>query len=150
MFSFCFSGAFSTVSPTADVSFMPPSGKARFPVIPVVLSILVILLAICIVLMMLLLVTKRRHRLLYHVSKKHAVATHQPPVMATSIKKKNADVKNSNRDAAAKRDSSNNRDSIRDSGCFKDNIICGKTNLDGQEIKRYQDMFAVGKTIQPV
>ena len=67
--------------------------------------------------------------------------------MATSIKKKNADVKNSNRDAANKQ----NRDSIRDSGCFKDNIIGGgKTNYDPQEIKRYQDMFAVGKSIEPV
>ena len=130
---------------------MPPSGKAGFPVIPVVLSILVILLAICIILMMFLLVTKRRHRLLYNVSKKAAHTSSSPAVMATSIKQKNEFVKNSNRDAAVanKRDSSNNRDSIRDSGCFKANIV-GKTNLDAQEIKKYQDMFAVGKTIQPV
>lgn len=112
-----------------------------FPVYPVVMSILVILLAICIVLLLLLFVTKRRHRLLYHVNVKPICGKGQPP--PATVKTKNMDLKNSN-----------NRDSIRDSAMFKDNLPTkagvNSVVLDGKDIKRYSDMFAVGKSIQPV
>ncbi|XP_041469842.1 cysteine-rich motor neuron 1 protein-like [Lytechinus variegatus] len=116
-----------------------------FPVYPVVMSILVILLAICIVLLLLLFVTKRRHRLLYHVNVKPIGGKGQPPpaITTTAVKTKNTDVKNSN-----------NRDSIRDSAMFKDNLPAksgvNSVVLDGKDMKRYSDLFAVGKSIQPV
>ena len=122
----------------------PPvaSKHAPFPVYPVVMSILVVCLAICIVLLLLLFITKRRHRLLYHVNVKPVEVKGHPPITATAVKTKNTDLKNTN------------RDSIRDSAVFKDNLpVKASTNnvtLDSQDLKRYSDMFAVGKSIQPV
>ncbi|XP_071500180.1 cysteine-rich motor neuron 1 protein-like [Diadema antillarum] len=111
-------------------------------VYPIVMAILGILLAVCIVLLLLLFVTKRRHRLLYHVNVKSVDAKgHVPIAGVAAAKTKNMDARNSK------------RDSIRDSAVFKDNLptkASVNVTLDSQELKRYSDMFAVGKSIQPV
>ncbi|XP_033632491.1 cysteine-rich motor neuron 1 protein-like [Asterias rubens] len=121
-----------------DLSSTP---SKPFPVLAVIFSILAVILAICIVLIMLLYVTRWRHRLLYQVTKKGA----PPPKVITTaatIKTKNLDIKNSNRDSV--RDSM--RDSIRDSAIFKENNV-PRSNLElGTDVKRLGD-YTIGKPV---
>ncbi|XP_071962358.1 cysteine-rich motor neuron 1 protein-like isoform X2 [Antedon mediterranea] len=130
-----------TEVPTYETIPCGDTVPSSFPVFPVVLSIFVILLAVLIVIAMFLYVTKYRHRVDYQIKSKTLPT---PPVTIMSIKKKNVDVKNSN------------RDSIRDSASFKENNVQGnmyqdtKRNLDTIDMKRFSGYYSVGKSIQPV
>ncbi|XP_033101127.1 cysteine-rich motor neuron 1 protein-like isoform X2 [Anneissia japonica] len=130
-----------TLVPTRITIPEADSEPSSFPVLPVALAILVVLLAVLIVIAMFLYVTKWRHHVDYQIKSKPLPP---PPVTIMSIKKKNVDVKNSN------------RDSIRDSANFKENKVQGnmfqdtKRNLDSIDMKRLSDYYGVGKSIQPV